>query len=740
MAVETQPREPEVHGLTGGPGELSAWSAALRESVRREAAAYSERLVLVAESFRASEAEPWREIRWARGTEHVMAHCPIAIRKGERVVGWHPNSHPDETGRQALEAARAYLRTQHYWVSASEGHMALDYPEILRRGLDEILAEIRSRCAALDPLDPQRPDKRTFYRAAEMSLVAFQGLIDRYAALAGELAETETDAAWRAELRELGEVCRQLAHGPARTFREAVQLMWFCYLGVTLENSESHHCYNPGRIDQYLLPYLHADRAAGRCDEALVDDLLDQVLIKCNEFAGRGMSAVIVGLGGHTPGGGDGTNELTGRLLRSGCRVRMYFPGLDLFWHEDMPADVVRDACRLLRNDNGQPSFFNDQVIIDGLRRHGLPYEHAVDHLPSTCTETSIQGRCNPWVAWPYVNLPMALLAALGGGRRPDDGQVIGLETPVPRSWDELLAALDEQLRHVAREAVARGIEDQAVAARWRPFPLLSCFIQGCLESGRNISHGGALYNFLQPEAVGVSNVVDGLAAIRTLVFDRAGHTLDEFRAALAANWAGHESLRREVLRDCPKYGNDDDWVNDLFSRVAGAWCTSIEGATNYFGGPVFPGFLGWVVWIGFGQQTPATPDGRLAGEPLANSLAPCSGVRLKGIPSTLLSATGLDHSRGLGGITFNLRFNAASLAAGDGPDRLQAMIETALGDLGLYMVQIDLVSAETMRAAQEQPDQYQDLFVRIGGYLVPFTLLDRAAQEEVIGRARFDL
>lgn len=711
--------------LTGGPSELSAWSQALRATVQAEATAYSERCLLLAESFRATEGEPWRELRCAKAEAHLLNNLPLRIREGERLVGWHPNSHPDEAGKQAIAEAQAYLRAQAYYVPASEGHMGLDYPALLARGLDSYLAEIRERRAALPPLAPDRPGREIFYQAAELSLTACIALIDRYGDEASRLADETVDPVWAAELREIAACCHRIAHQPAETFRDAVQLMWFLFLTAALSNGDSHHCFGPGRLDQYLLPYLQADRAAGRCDEAVVDDLLDQLFIKCNEFAPRQMSAVIVVIGGRRPDGADATNELSRRLLRTSCRTRMYFPGIDISWHRDMPAEFVADACTLLRNGNGQPSFFNDQVIIDGLMRHGVPYEHAIDHLPSTCTETSIMGRTNPWVAWPYVNLANALLAALNRG---------------DTDWDGLQAALDDELRAAAHEAIRRGIMDQARAARSRPFPLLSCFVQGCLQTGRNISDGGALYNFLQPEAVGVSNVVDGLAAIRTLVFEQQRCTLADFRAALAADWAGHEPLQRAVLRECPKYGNDDGWVNDLFTWVATRWCDHIEGTTNHFGGPVFPGFLGWTVWISFGKNTAATPDGRRAGQPLANSLAPCSGVQVKGIPSMMLSAAGLDHARGLGGITYNVRFNGASLREPGGPGRLQAIVETALGHLGLYMLQFDIASSETLRAAQAKPADYQDLFVRIGGYLVPFTLLDAAAQTEVIERAELSL
>ncbi|MBM4031601.1 MAG: hypothetical protein FJ291_07430 [Planctomycetes bacterium] len=776
-------------------GELAAATRELREEVRRDAAPFSERLLLVAEAFRECEGEVYRGMRTARATRRVFEKMPIKIRRGEILVGWHPNSHPDEATKKAIQDAAAYLRTQTYWVWASEGHMAPGYPTLLRDGIGGTLRRIEELRSRLDPLDPATPAKQAFYDSARVSLEAFQHLIRRYAALAREMAgaaaivalsrESATDPRltgagtapsdgdvreggivalsresatvqpahtrdrdvpptvseewWAAELRTIAAICDHIAAEPARSFREAIQLMWFLYLAVCLEASESHHCFGPGRPDQYLYPYYVRDREAGTLDDATLEALLGQLFIKCNEFEGRGMSAVILVLGGRKPDGSDATNELSYEFLEACGRVRMYFPGCDISWHRGLDAEFMRCGVALLRNGNGQPSFFNDEAIVRGLVRKGIPFEHAVDHLPSTCTETSIAGRTNPWVAHPYVNIALSLLHALFDGQAPGTNEPNRPRTGLPQTFAELKDAFFRQLEYDARQAVARVLRDQWQASMYRLFPLLSCFIQDCLGRGRDIAQGGCLYTFLQPEAVGTSNVVDGLAAVKVLVEDERRFALDDFRAAIRANFEGHDELRRAILRDCPKHGNDVPWVNQLFADVAGAWCSYLEGHTSLFGGPVLPGFLGWTVWIQFGEQTAATPDGRLAGEPLAHSVVHRSGVKVKGFPSVVLSASGLDQSRGLGGITFNVRFGANSLAAEGGVERLKAMIEAAF-DLGTYQVQVDLASSEVLRDAQAHPEAHTDLFVRIGGYLVPFTLLPPKAQADILARTELEL
>jgi len=721
------------------PAALSPTSAQLRDTVLSEARPFTERLVFAAESFRETEGEPHRCLRIARATERIFERMPVRIRPGELLVGWHPSTHADEALTQQIAEAGDYLRRQNYWVSASEGHMAPDYPTITEVGIDALKARIEKLQAELPVTDPDTPEKRAFYESARISLDAFQGLVERYAGLAQQMAEETADPSWREQLVEIAATCAHLAHGPARTFREAIQLGWFMFVAVAVEAGPSHHCFGPGRLDQWLWPYYEADREAGRLDEALVDDLLDQLFIKCNDFDGPSMSALIMVVAGRKPDGSDATNELSFKMLEAADRVQMYFPGVDVSWHSDINEAFVRRAVALLRNGKGQPSFFNSDVIVEGLQRVGVPFEHAVDHLPSTCTETSIMGRCNPWVAWPYVNIPLALLYALFGGKHPATANQDRPAFPLPQSYDELKPAFHQQLETSAHDAIATGLRDQLLESWHRPFPLLSCFVQDCLGRGTDISHGGALYNFLQPEAVGVSNVVDGLVAIKTLVADEKRFTLDDFRAAAVDNFEGHDALLRAIRRDCPKYGNDDPWINELFAEVAGGWCSALEGHQNRFGGPVLPGFLGWTVWIQFGRETPATPDGRLAGVPLANALTPCTGVTPKGFPSVILSASELDHSRGLGGMTFNIRFGANALAEEPGVDRLKALIEGAM-DLGTYMIQVTIVSSDVLRQAQKSPDDHRDLFVRIGGYLVPFVLLPEDAQEDVIARTELEL
>ncbi len=756
MATTVDRRTDALPHPVGPPG-LSAWSRALREDVLADGNSFDERCVIMAESFRETEGEPHRQVRVARAVAHLFAEMPVRIREGERLVGWHPNTHPDEALAAEIAEAREYLGRQYWRGFVSEGHMAPDYPTVCGQGLDGILRRLDDASEELTPGDPETPAKQRFYQAARIALQGFQHLIERYADLAAQMSRQADDPAWAADLREIERVCRHIAHEPPRSFREAIQLGWFMFLGVALENAQHHHCFGPGRLDQWLWRFWEAERDAGTLDENLAEDLLAQLLIKCNEFQGPSMSAVILVIGGRRPDGSDATNELSFRILDLADRVQMYFPGIDISWHADIDDDFMRRAAALLRNGKGQPSFFNSDVIVAGLVRHGVPFEHAVDHLPSTCTETSIMGRSNPHVAWPYVNVAMCLEYALFGGVHPEKGHAEDFATDVglrlhdppegwrracgrmvdgePQTYAELHQAFMAVLRHAVDGAIIQCNRDLYLQSIHRPFPLLSCLIEGCIESGRNMSDGGALYNFIQPEAVGVSNAVDGLAAVQTLVEEQGRYTLDDFRSAIRNDFEGREDLRRAIERDCPKHGNDEPMCNRLFGEVAGRWCDFIEGHTNYLGGPFFPGFLGWTVWISYGEKTPATPDGRPAGEPLANSIMNCTGVTTRGFPSLVRSITDeFDHSRGLGGTTCNVRFQANVLDTDDGVDALKGITEAAL-EMGAYQLQYNLASTAAMRAAQECPDENRDLLVRIGGYLVPFVLLSPKAQEEVIAR-----
>lgn len=722
--------------------KFRGWTENLKATVQKEAATFEERNLWVAESFRQTEGEPYRELRMARATRHIFQHMPIRIREGEILAGWHPNTHPDAEMKQKFKQAHEYLKKQNYWTTYSDGHMAPDYVTILDVGL----GGIGQRIDRLARASSDAPEKAAFYKSTKISLTAFQELILRYAKLAEQMSQQANDPDWQQELIKIADICTHISSQPARNFREAIQLAWFTFMAVAIEGGKGHGCFGLGHLDKYLLKYYRADKQSrdaqaclGRDSSAQdgrqayeteVDTLLDQVFIKNNEFGELGMSAVIIGVAGRNPDGTDATNELSFKCLETSDRVRTYFPGVDVLWHKDINKEFMEAACRLLLNGKGHPGFFNSDLIIQGLIKYGVPYEHAVYHLPSTCSETSIQGRTNPWVAWPYMNIAECLRAALGNGQ-PDGS---------PKNYEELKAFFMKQLEQTCKQAVAKGVRDQRLATQYLPLPLLSCFIQDCLGQGKDISHGGALYNFLQPEAVGVSNVVDGLVAVKTLVDDRHQYTLDDFRAALKNNFDGaHSRLRRSILRDCPKHGNNIPWVNDLFAEIAGQWCSNIEGNRNFYDGPIFPGFLGWTVWISFGEHTSATPDGRKAGLPLANSIGPCTGAPIKGALSSILSTCQFDQSRALGGVIFNLRFPTKVLATGEGINRLKALIESAFEN-GLFQIQVNIISSEVMRDAQAHPENYSDLLVRIGGYLVPFTLLCKNAQDDVIARTEMEM
>ena len=336
-----------------GPDTLSESSRKLRQIVLDEGWNYHERDLLVAESFHATEGEPFREIRVAKAIAHLMAEMPIRIREGEILVGWHPNTRADGDRAEELQEAREYLGRENYRTFCSEGHMAPDYPTTLASGLDGVLARIDGAALTLDPEEPETARKRVFYEAARISMVGFQHFIERYAELAATMAGEADDPDWADELREISRVCERIAHDSARNTREALQLSWFMFLGSALENSTHHHCFGPGRIDQWLHPYLLAERGAGDLSETLLDDLLAQYLIKCNEFSGPSMSAVILVIGGRKPDRSDATNELSFKILEIADRVRMYFPGIDVSWHSDMDREFVRRCVALLRNENG---------------------------------------------------------------------------------------------------------------------------------------------------------------------------------------------------------------------------------------------------------------------------------------------------------------------------------------------------------------------------------------------------
>jgi len=662
-----------------------------------------------------SADEDWLIWR-ARRTAARLRAMPISISPGERIVGRPELRPPTPVEAQKIGDVQDILRTIPPYPGGDSGHFHPDFEKILSVGVRGIREEIQSRMTA-----STTEEKRTVYQACD---IAIQGLSEYAERVADECesaaAMTDENSAKRWE--ELADICRSVSTEPPATFYEAIELMYLAI--IALWHGEDHGLTTPGRMDQTLRPFYEADLAAGRItrDDAL--ELICCLYIQLNMILGPG-SAESVMVGGRNGNGNDVTNELTYLCLAARMATQLVYPTVGLAWHEGTPGELTDFACRMISTGIGDPAFFNDEVISSGLQDYGVAEADSYNYMNSTCVEIKVVGASNMWVTAPYFNCPKALLEVMDFVA---DGSI-----PEPKTFDELNQRVKERMAETVRGAAENLDGVWHRRAETGCFPLASCLISDCLERGLDFDRGGARYNWVENSFVGLANLADGLIAIKHLVYDSKEISLGELRQILKANYEGHESLRQRIINRIPSYGNNNGEPDEL----AVEWAHFLEETTesNIVGLHSYvPGFFCWVVHESFGSQTGATPDGRIAGFPLADGAGAVQGREKSGPTASVLSTTKWNHKKAIGGLVHNVRFSKNALKTDESLAALRNLIETYL-KRGGFEIQVNVVSADTLRDAQEHPENYPDLLVRIAGYSDYFVHLNPNMQSEVIAR-----
>ncbi len=649
---------------------------------------------------------------------------------------------PDDVRRAVQGKAFSLNQTDH-----AQGHILPDVEAWLRLGVGGLREQV---VAARWRPEVQAEDQQVFYEAVMIALSAAETLMNRYADLADRLAGQGDADTRRQELADIAEACRRLATGPARTFREALQAVWFLFVLLQVESNASS--FSPGRLDQYLLPYLKADLDAGRLTLPQAQQLLEYLWLKFNEivllrssssaryFAGFPIGFNIV-LGGQLPDGSDATNMLSYMCLRAQADLGLTQPNLSIRLHQASPDDFLRAASFVIGRGSGMPQVFNDEVIIPAQINRGLDPADARNYAVVGCVELSTPGKALGWSDASMFNLTRLLELTLFGGKDPQTGQQIGLETPPLTEMDafaDLEAAYDQQLAFFVGLMVKGCNLVDSVHAEVLPSPMLSLVVADCIDRGLDVTAGGARYNFSGVQGVQIANVADSLVAVRQAVFVEGWLTADELLDTLRENFAGREVLRQRLINRVPKFGNDDDRVDVYASRWADRYCELVAQHPTIRGGVYHPGFYTVSAHVPMGAQVGATPDGRLTGAPLADGgLSPTAGRDRRGPTAVLKSVGKLNLKLASNGTLLNMKFLPAFF---DGPAALDKFVLLLRGfcRLGIPHVQFNVVSAETLRQAQSNPDAYRSLVVRVAGYSAYFTELDRDLQDEIIRRTAF--
>ena len=650
----------------------------------------------------------WR----ARRTAARLENMPLVLAPGERVVGRPDLRPPTPAEAQAVVDAQQVLETIPSYPGGDSGHFHPDFAKLFEVGIGGIRAEIRER-------DEQAPrvEQRTFYRACDIALQGMSTYAQRVADTCEQAADPAPDTA---PGHDLARICRKVATAPPTTFHEALELMFLTTIALWF--GEDHGLTTPGRMDQTLRSFYEADLAAGRIDREEAFELICLLYIQLNMILGAG-SALSVMVGGRDPHGRDATCELTYLCLAARQATQLAYPTVGLAWHEGTPAELSDFSCRMLRTGIGDPAFFNDELIAAGLRDHGVADADAYNYMNSTCVEIKVVGTSNMWVTAPYFNCPQGLL----------DVMDTLADQPEPATFAEFNSLVRNHLAATVR-ASAEGLD-----ATWQRraetgcFPLASCFIDDCLAQGLDFDRGGARYNWVENSFVGLANLVDGLIAVKYLIYDQRELSLAAFRQLLLTDYEGCEALRQRILNRLPSYGNDDDEADALAAEWA-KFLTATTAANTVGLHPYVPGFFCWVMHERFGSKTGATPDGRRAGFPLADGAGAAQGREKAGPTASVLSTTKWNHQSALGGLVHNVKFSKAALRTDQALAALRSLVETFLRRGG-FEIQVNVIDTDILRDAQTHPEEYADLLVRVAGYSDYFVHLDPNMQAEVIAR-----
>ncbi|NLE99880.1 MAG: glycyl radical protein [Anaerolineales bacterium] len=644
-----------------------------------------------------------------------------------------------------LAAYEAGIFTE-FMEQRSPGHTVLD-DKIYHRGLLDFLEEIERRLAALDFLnDPDTFAKQEQLRAMAIAARALIRYAERHTERALELAEASTDPQRKRELERIAEVCAWVpAHAP-RDFWEALQAYWFVHLGVTIELNP-WDAFNPGKLDQHLLPFYRQGLAAGTLTREAAEELLQCFWIKFNNQpappkvgvtaaeSGTYTDFAQINLGGQQPDGSDAVNEVTYLILDVIEAMRLLQPSSSIQVSRKNADAFLRRAGKIIRTGFGQPSVFNSDLVVEELLRQGKRLADARCGGTSGCVETGAFGK-EAYILTGYLNLPKVLEVALHDGVDPRTGRRIGPQSGDPRAFetfDELFAAFQQQLTHFISTKVRGNNLIERLYAAHLPVPFLSLLIDDCITTGRDYHDGGARYNTSYIQGVGLGTITDALSAIQTHVYERGALPMAELLEALDSNFEGRERLRQMLLNRTPRYGNDDGQADSVLVQVFEAYYSAVEGRPNTRGGCYHINLLPTTCHVYFGAMTGATADGRRAGLPLSEGISPVQGADRHGPTAVARSVAKMDHVR-TGGTLLNQKFAPSLLADDDGLERLVDLIRTYFR-LGGHHIQFNVVDATTLRAAQVHPEQYRDLIVRVAGYSDYFCDLSVALQDEIIAR-----
>ena len=663
------------------------------------------------------------------------------------------------------EEVRVFMETGVFGMegklNAGDAHLAVNYERILKDGLKGYEKRVKECKASLDLTDPDSIDKYCFYNAVLIVLDAVRTFANRYSVLAKKLAEKELNQERKLELLEMSRICAKVPYEPAETFQEAVQSVWFIQLILQIESNG--HSLSYGRFDQYMYPYYDRDIKNGNITETEALELLTCLWIKTltiNKVRSQAHTLSSAGspmyqnvtIAGQTTDKKDAVNDLSFLVLKSVAQTRLTQPNLTVRYHKNINKQFFDECVEVMRLGFGMPALNNDEIIIPSFMDWGVKEEDAYNYSAIGCVETAVPGkwgyRCT---GMSYINFPRMLLCTMNNGvdltsnKRFTKGY--GYFTEM-ESYEELLKAWDKTVREITRYSViVENVIDKA-SERDVPDVLCSALTDDCIARGKTIKEGGAVYDFISGLQVGIANMADCLAAIKKLVYEEKKITRQELWDAILDDFSSpkNKKIQEMLIREAPKYGNDDDYVDQLIVEAYDSYIDEIKKYPNtrYNRGPIggirYAGTSSISANVGQGMSTMATPDGRNAFEPLAEGCSPAHNSDKNGPTAVFKSVSKLRTNKITGGVLLNQKMTPQMLSTEENRQKLELLIQTFFNRLHGYHVQYNIVSKETLIDAQKHPEKHKDLIVRVAGYSAFFNVLSKKTQDDIIGRTEQSL
>ncbi|UCC31762.1 MAG: glycyl radical protein, partial [Phycisphaerales bacterium] len=682
-------------------------------------------------------------------TSYIVSPEDMKVYEERIIPYWRGRSMRDrifqEMSPEWKDAYKAGVFTE-FMEQRAPGHTVAD-GKIYRKGMLDFKSDIARSMANLDfHRDATAYRKREQLKAMDIAAAALIIFAERHAELALKMAADQADPGRKGELQRIAEVCRRVpAHAP-RDFWEALQMYWFCHLGVITELN-GWDSFNPGHLDQHLYPLYAKGLEDGTLTQEAARELLECWWIKFNnhpappkvgvtaEESGTYTDFANINIGGTAPDGSDAVNDLSYLLLEIIEDMHILQPSTNVQICGRTPDRFLKAACRVIRKGYGFPSVFNADAVVKELLRQGKTVEDAREGGTSGCVETGAFGK-EAYILTGYFNLVKILELTLHDGVDPRTGQRLGPRTGDPRGFtcfDDLFEAWRNQVGHFIDVKIRGNAIIERMYATYAPAPFLSILIDDCIATGKDYNEGGARYNTTYIQGVGIGSLTDSFAAMNKHIFDAKTLAMDGLLEALNCDFAGQESLRNILLNKSPKYGNDDDQADCIMRRCFEAFFETVEGRPNTKGGVYHINMLPTTCHVYFGSVTGATPDGRRAWTPLSEGISPVQGADRHGPTAVLKSAAKMDHAK-TGGTLLNQKFARAVLAGEDGIDKLCGLIRSYFR-LGGHHVQFNVIDATTLREAQNSPQEHRNLIIRVAGYSDYFVDLSRTLQDEIISR-----